>query len=376
MSIHSVEHWRQESLPQSRVVFEELRRDLENKIPNSPSQAESRMLAPAESTRRINMYFNMLVPLINIHIRAATKFWLDYTIGDILFYGQTDSLTRNTHSERGQAGLRIGSQSIAFVAVSDGQQQLENTLFGNESIRLPTFHSLVELSNKQLNVLASLERISISLTADVLDSVLAVQSRFEHDIDELLSVLAKRKARKAGSAGAVNLESEMFREIGTPWKAQVALRGINLSLKGPLATQSIGADLVGVYVQQDIGDEGKTTFWDVKASNLALSLAQRTGYASPSLSILGEAAKFDRNYRLAYFVLDVEAGNTVSEVSELPSLVDNKEASHLHINLAKLHAVMQTAAIEALDDLIEHCKFLFYTYVLGVYLIMYSDSHD
>ena len=305
---------------------------------------------------------NLAIPLVTCHIRAAQKLWLDYSVGEILLHARTHLL--GTQLKESEAGLRIGDQSVSFIAVSDSERLGEPLPFGGDSIKLPAFHGSVGYSNQELEVLASLERISVILTVDVLDSALAVQNRFEQDIDELLSVLSKRKAAKSAKgemsatpAGVLADKQEPPRL--TKWKAQLALQGLNLGLRGPLSTQYIGADLVDGFIRQDLAGGIQETRWEVSASNLALSLAQQTSVSSPRLPLAGSTGStstFDRSYRLAYFVLDVHAGNQVSYISELPQITENKDASHLHLRIPKLHAVMQTAAIEALDELIEHCK--------------------
>lgn len=346
----SIDNWKADALPQSRIAFDELRRDLETARPAIVASKTSATKPILELPAKLRIRANLLLPLVNFHIRAASKFWLDYTISDILLEG--NSSPGKQHAADVSAGLRIGAQTVAFVAVNEAAKQGEAAPFEGQTIKLPAFSGRAKLRNRHVEVIASLERINITLTADTLDSVLAVQSRFEQDIDELLLVVTQRKARK-------DEPTDLERKLVSPtspstftWNAQMALRGLNLGLKGPSATQYIGADLVEGYVSQmDPSVPSKIT-WEANALNLGASLARRS---SPSRFGRSQASQSDRDFRLAYFLLDVQAGNTVTEITELPQLGDSTDASHLHIRLPKIHAVMQTATIETLDELIEHC---------------------
>lgn len=259
--------------------------------------------------------------------------------------------------------LSVGAQAIHFIAVNDPRLQGQDPPFGGESVHIPAVLTSLKYDGTAVKILISLERIALIITAGILDSALTVQKRFEHDIDEILTVFAQHKAKRKTVEGASSaVQNSKWTTLN--WSGQVLLRGLNLGLRGPLSTQYIGADLVDGYVTHMPKQGGicNKTRWEVQASNLALSLSQESsaGDTLPGLNAASNAS-FDRTYRLAYFVLDVHAGNRVAEVEELKELTqsdfkEDEQTSHLHVKVAKIHAVMRTAAIEALDDLLEHCK--------------------
>lgn len=346
-------------MPQSKIAFEALRRDVECQQvehANASSAEVSRHMAQKPSKLQISVYLHM--PIINFHIRAAQKFWLDYSIGRMTLHG--DAVLDGGSLSHAQAALKLDSQSLHFIAVNDPSLQGEGAPFGGESIHFPAILISGEYNGSEVKVLASLERIALTLTASILDSALTVQKRFEHDIDEILAVFTKHKAKKRTDKPP----SDPISRVATlKWSGNVILRGLNLGLRGPLSTQYIGADLVDGHISHAPGRDRADTHWEVRASNLALSLAQEAGEDNVGLSVDdAREASFDRTYRLAYFVLDIQAGNRVAEVEELKELTKSdlkgdNQTSHLHIKVAKIHAVMRTAAIEALDDLLEHCKY-------------------
>lgn len=349
---NSIEQWRAESLPQSKIAFEALRRDVEHQtteLAGAQPAKESHRITSNESRLRVSVFLHM--PVINFHIRAAQKFWLDYHIGRMALHW--DGTLKDSNIVHAQSALKLESQALHFIAVNDPSLQGEGAPFGGESIHFPAILVAVKYDGATLEVLASLERIALTITASILDSALTVQKRFEHDIDEILAVFAQHKAKRR--AAEVRPVAEPISRLKTlKWSGQVILRGLNLGLRGPLSTQYIGADFVDGHISHIPGEQRSDTHWEVNASNLALSLAQEASEKSTD-------ASFDRTYRLAYFVLDIQAGNRVAEVEELKELTksdlkNDHQTSHLHIKVAKTHAVMRTAAIEALDDLLDHCK--------------------
>lgn len=312
------------------------------------------------ASSKLHLSLHLHLPVLSFHIRAAQKFWLDYSIGRMALHG--DGQVSNSEMSRAQCTLSLQSQTVDFIAVNDPRLQGEGAPFGGESIHFPAVLASVKYDGKEVKALATLERIAVTVTAGVLDSVFTVQKRFEHDIDEILSVFAKHKTKRK-QAGAKQLEPlPLTEQRSLRWSGQLVLRGLNVGLKGPLSTQYIGADLVDGYVSHIPGEGQADTRWELHASNLALSLAQETAEDQITGAVHGiRKSSFDRTYRLAYFVLDIQAGNRVAEVEELKELtgeelIKDAQASHLHIKVGKVHAVMQTAAIEALDKLLEHCK--------------------
>lgn len=351
---YSIEQWREDSLPQSKIAFEALRRDVEQQhAVHAEILEHGRPRAPGERLQiRASAYLHM--PIVDFHIRAAQKFWLDYSIGGMALHG--GGLFDGGDLVRSECALSLQSQAVNFIAVNDSRLQGEGAPFGGESIHFPAVLVSAKYTGQVVEILASLERIALTLTAGILDSALTVQKRFEHDIDEILAVFTKHKTKRKSTEMNEQIQPE-FDVALLKWSGHLILRGLNLGLKGPLSTQFIGADLVDGYISHTPGEECGETQWEARASNLALSLAQD----AVDNHTRATASAFDRTYRLAYFVLDIQAGNRVAEVEELKELTNSDlggdaQTSHLHIKVAKTHAVMQTAAIEALDDLLEHCK--------------------
>lgn len=342
------------------MAFEALRRDVEREDFALAPTAHSR-LRTGENGKpsKLHLSLHVHMPVLNFHIRAAQKFWLDYSIGALALHG--DGTLSGQELVQAQSTLNLRSQTVDFIAVNDPRLQGESAPFGGESIHFPAILASVSYGEGAVRSLVTLERIAVTVTAGILDSVFTVQKRFEHDIDELLTVFAKHKGKRKHQDEQD--ETPLPRKLtALKCSAQLILRGLNLGLKGPQSTQYIGADLIDGYISHNPAAEQAETHWEAHVSNLALSLAQDvTSQAAQSPVPTEKTTVFDRSYRLAYFVLDVHAGNRVTEVEELKELTRRElqgesQTSHLHIKVAKVHAVMQTAAIEALDGLLEHCK--------------------
>lgn len=357
------------------MVFEELKRDLENPkvetVTSSRASTQSRIEAPSAFT----ISLELLMPVVHYHIRAAQAFWLNYKVNDLLVtsHAQVD----RWNVVQASTGTRIGSQLVESIAVATtadaggtiNEDKGRPRARDPEMLHLPfpAFIAQVDYAKGHYEVLASLDRMDITIDTRTVDRALAIQTYLESDIDEVLLLVARLKnmrTRRATESGDSSVQVDAIPPIQamtpTPratWRARLALRGLNLGLKAVRHTQFFGAELVDGFILQNTVQGEANTLWEINAQNLAAWLEQHSKSAGKDyLATRQKSVTFDRNYRIAYFVLDTRAGNTVTEVSELPPIADGQDVVHFHIQMPKVHAVMQTAAIDGLDEVFEHCE--------------------
>lgn len=353
--LRSLEQWSAESLPESRLAFEELRRDLERARDSAEVPSASQEKTPS-IPGRLKLTIHMAIPIVNCHVRAAQKFWLIYTMGDVFAHSST--ILHESSVQQGDLSLRLAAQSMAFHPVAEAQPPGEASSSPIADIPLPSILVALSSDGSAVDTTAIFDRIALTVTADILDKLLAVVNRFEQDIDEILAFFVERKRVKTSETPRQDAKSA---RVVPPWTGHLILRGVNIGLRGILSTQYIGADTVEGRIEHSNRDGLSSTVWDVTAANLALSLAHDSVDRGRGHIGADTSGNFERAYRLAYFVLDMKLGNRQSEVVEMRELIkqeltQSSEVSHLHVTVSKVHAVMQAAAIEALDDLLEHCE--------------------
>ena len=342
-----METWRTESLPHTKVEFDELRRDLEME-PRVAVLTQTPAVSPALPSKRLAVSANLAFPRLSIRLRINRHLWLGFTLVKLLAY--CDGMIEGGAPSKGRAGLSIQKEAITFSPTQVDPLGQSPVLEENH-IHLPALHTSLKLLDGQATALASLESVSFVLTVAILDKIIVGVKLIEHDVEGLLALFARLGRQK--KSAAVATESRLFPGV-TLWRADLAIRGLNVGLQGPTATQYVGADLVEAHVSQDASAADSSIAWTASGINLALSLAQETHYADASSGAAKDKRQFDRSYRLAFFMLDLHASNKYVQLTQLPVVGDHDLASHLHLNIAKLHAVMQTPAIEVLDDLIDH----------------------
>jgi hypothetical protein len=350
-----LEDWRSEELPKSRVLFDELKRDLN--VRDTPSG--ERGLAPATtSIASFNAWFksasvdaNLHMPLASFRTRAMPSLWLEYTLKDTQLFAHSKPSGTPARSVAVDAGLQIASQMVQFKpALSEAGQPLPTE--EGQTIAFPTVRiSARTAESGKLHISSTIAAVTIKLSASVIDNVLAVQARFGHEIDELLGVLAAKRAKRSLQPGASEKPADRSLFSRMPWEASMALQGFKILVESPASVQYLEADLLNGIVEHGTDAvELSSLVWELSVTNLALSVAQRS-----SLSSTHDMPTFSNHkYRLAYFTTDFNVSNKEQALSELTALNSQDKTAHLHVRVAKVHAVMQSGAIDALGELIDH----------------------
>ncbi|GAA5960722.1 hypothetical protein JCM21900_000512 [Sporobolomyces salmonicolor] len=361
-----VENWKISSLPVYDSLLTELRQGLDDSASTNEDEDEkesstsSQPPVPSQPFASTQFRAQLMVPLISLEIQAIPSLKAGYSVQHLSAYAHSSGTPQQDHTfGEIAAGLHIGSQTVRFIpllAATAGAPVLPSeTAFDLPVIRLKA--RVDGLPARRVTALAAVDSVSVRLTASILDHILTVQEHFGNDLDEFLRVLRSKKAAQAAgqprlSTPAPSISKPATTAAAIEWDARIALRGFKVALEGPQATQWVEAELIEALASSTGETASQRLHWQASVQNLALSLAQRAPEdTSPTL---GSAS--DRRYRLAFFRLDLSAGNAVISLPELPSLSSSIDADtpHLHIRLPRIHAVMQPIAIEALGDLVDH----------------------
>lgn len=354
---HFVESWREGSLPQSKADFNELRRDFErDRVAGLSTAPPQKALAPVYPSN-ISFSFHLAFPGTVIRIRVSKQMWLALTISDMLLHGQASVKAGNFDS--GKGGLSVRQSRVRFAPVSN----TATSTFSEKQIILPAIHSSLHAAAGHSVALIGIGRVDFVVTMAFLDTILTGLSLIGHDLDGLLHLITKLS--KQSDRTSISAQRKGVFPLLANWQAQLAVRGLNVGLRGPSATQYVSADLVQARVARQTSGQTGALAWQATIVNLALSLVQETNFniAGPRLS--KHESVFDRSYRLAFFLLDVDASNKNIQLDQLSAVRDVEGADHLHVEVKKVHAVMQAAAVEALDDLIDHGESCFWVHMSG-----------
>ena len=341
-----------DALPTTKLAFDELKRDLDLVPPVVASP-----ITPSVPLRNWNIQFNTHVSAFAVHIRAARHFWLVYAVDKTTLYAMAAISGSDVHLRN--AGVSIGSQKLS----ADGAPTAGTTAVSHsrgDLLVLPRLQMALDKPGATAAVVGSLDTVRTTITTDIIGTLTGAIVRFEKDLDEILLVVNKHK----GKANVATADRDSGSAVVTcPWSVRAVLKGMQIGFKAAHSTQYIGTDVVKIALQNraqaapDPAGKVMDLVWDVSATELALSLVQDAAQTLVRSTGRRHALPSDQSARaLAHFALDAHAGNTVLAVSELPPLAQAENASHLHVRVTKVHAVMHPAAIEHLESFFAHCK--------------------
>ncbi|ORY77194.1 hypothetical protein BCR35DRAFT_353168 [Leucosporidium creatinivorum] len=359
-----VEKWKTSALPEYDSLLTELRLTVEEahppvaKVvaspnPSAPPGPIQRLIAEAHLSAQV------IVPLFSLEVQAIPTLKIGYSVDHFSMHASS-SQAPQPGAVLGaiDVGLHVGAQTVRFIPVTDAGGRT-STLPAETAFHLPVVRLGAQLDGfpcRRVQLLATVDSVSVKLTADIIDNILTVQQHFGKDVDELLDVIKARRARQAELLGGAEEEptpevaqSTQSAPVLIAWDARVALRGFKVGIEGPQATQWIEAALLEGHANSTTLSSAQVLHWQASVQNLALSLAQR----HPDDASKGPT---DRRYRLAFFRLDLSASNAVINLPELPpaSVYGDNRTPHLHLRLPRVHAVIQPSAIEALGDLVDY----------------------
>lgn len=312
--------------------------------PTSPSLTDL-ILAKA------HLQIQVAIPLISFAVQAIPTLRAGYSIRDFSAHAETSGSPSNGSVFGAiETGIHIGAQTIRFTPVAEAQDQLLllpiETVFDLPVVRMKAHLNGVPC--ERILVLATIDSVLIKLTAAVIDHILTIQNHFGRDLDDLFSALSEKRAQQAADLPVNPLATaDGVQREPLAWDVRVALRGVRIAVEGPQATQWVEAELLEGHASSSAASASQRLHWQSSVQNLALSLAQRTTQ---------DLVNLDRRYRLAFFRLDLTAGNAAINLPELPavSAYGDHQTPHLHFRLPRIHAVIQPAAIVALGDLLEY----------------------
>ncbi|KAG8827640.1 hypothetical protein FRC19_001885 [Serendipita sp. 401] len=267
------------------------------------------------------------IAVTEIRLHAVLGVWLVWSIDNL---GLVVDGNQSIGSANPQARLvlRIASQALGLETWQDPDDP--KSLLEEHSFKFPfpPAQLSARLVGSTLQCRGTFELFEIVLNANAIDAfVRASRQLASSDLDRIFTVLRRNERSNIEMrTEAPSPINSKFNEVRL--EAQFLLSGVRLVLEGE-------SSLCFFDIKNVFGEGTGANTWGFKVSDVSFSLAPK-GAAS--------IKDFDRKYRLAYMVLDLEVTSSFSE--EL-------DAISLDISVDKVHAVLQAAALAVLGDLID-----------------------
>lgn len=274
----------------------------------------------------LGIEFQSNVTDAEIRLHAVLGVWLVWQVKNsgIVLEGTKSTASAIPH---GKAVLRVTSQALALETWQDPHDA--STILKEHSFifPFPPMQVSVLLANNTLRCRGTFELFEVVLNANAIDAfVRASRQLASSDIERIFSIV-----RRPGESAPVSQSSfpsptrSSLEDIRI--EAQFILSGLRLVLEGE-------SSLCLLDIGNVLGEGSGMNTWGFRVSDISFSLAPKHA---------GSILDFDRRSRLAYMVFDMK----------VLSFLDKNLTNVLDVQVDKVHAVLQAAALVVLGDLVD-----------------------
>lgn len=276
----------------------------------------------------LNLDIQVNIALVEVRLHAVLGVWFVWQVGDfgIAGYG---SVSDNSEHTRGDLAIRINSQALALETWKDPDDPTTILSDFSFTFPFPPLHVSGRIRDNLVKCRGTFELFEILLNANAVDAfVRASRQLASSDLDRLFTLFQRSQSAMPTTA-RVRTQS-LVQPVSNPidLRAQFLLSGFRLVLEGE-------SSLCFFDVKDVSGYASGSQAWRFKVSDVSFSLAPKAAAST---------SDFDRRYRLAYMVFDLE---TISSVDP------DTGTQSLEFNIDKVHAVLQAAALGVIGDLVD-----------------------
>ncbi|KZO94333.1 hypothetical protein CALVIDRAFT_517511 [Calocera viscosa TUFC12733] len=337
-----VEDWRAEYIPTYHSMIRGIIAELEN---DDTSEVPTQDTKVWFDLSRMKLYGQAAVDTIAVNLRVLPSTWFSWEYHGTFVFTKTVKGLEPAFGLSGglDYGVRLESQTIRLVQANASFNEGLPTSAPLITLELPSFDFSGNYSRSIIQSLAVVGYFSIKLTAQVMDDVLVIPTKFSKDVNEILDVISesrKKQARKERSPTSPTRRETLGREP-LLYSVRFMMQGFEVGVEAPSSTQFVQATKLEGYVTNRTL---RGLRWNVSLTDLMLSLAHTNLTTTPQDST-------KNRYRSAYMTIDLEASNSPPKAAFGKN---DPGTDSVVVIVQKIHAVMQAAAIGELGDLLDH----------------------
>ncbi|KIY46774.1 hypothetical protein FISHEDRAFT_46624 [Fistulina hepatica ATCC 64428] len=315
-----VQEWRADFLPGFEAAAHAFMKELHERRSLSPKPRSPPAQHFYSSNWQVNGEINACV--ISLHIMLGT--WLSAAVHGIVVSAYSPRAAPTLSSR--VFGIKLGSEVFTVSSKPSIQDADPNARL---KLTLPSVSLQGHVSATDVHTFVLIETLDLKFKPSYWDTLLVVQQKFDKDFNDLLDLIHTTKSTQPAPVATPPNVSNPSRN----YTVSLKMRGFRIGLESAASILYFECeDIHGCITTKN------TMSWDFALSDLALSLASRSSFASDN-SLL------DRTLRSAFFIIDIRVRGGDGDSESLSKI--------LEVKVPKIHAVMQPSSIGELGDFTE-----------------------
>lgn len=385
-----VESWQAEQASRFQFLFQNLVKEWEDQRreqgPSSTAMEYDRSVTnqPAvTNTKKMDLKLQFLLNEFLIQADLLPSLSAEYNILNFfVMVNETHQKSLPVH----MYSFQLSKQVIRLITKDSKNTLKEDTI---NTFSIPGIHStgslksevVKDVNQKKLRSLISVAKISMSLDASLIDSILTAQSLLGNEISELIDVLSYSKPKKELATQSVASVNKSTGNHIFKYSVDVSLEGLSISASSPSAICIFASNLLEASLSNDSTTDKSTTesfnqlTWKLQARNFSLSLDHNIAENIDDDPYLSEAG-YRRNC-LAYILIDFCLQNYLpicstencSRYTHIHKL--DKKPQSIFVDISRIQTVMQPIALGKLAEM-----YIYYDSELRKKKMMKKDEID
>lgn len=337
---------------------------------NATPTATSNPLIP---TKKMDIKLQFLLNEFSIQADLLPSLSFEYSILDFFI------MVNETHHKSAPIHMyafQLSKQVVHLITKDDKKHKHNNS---SSAFSIPGIRSTGSIKNElvkgvlqiKLRSMISIDLISMSLDASLIDSLLTAQSLVGNEVSELVEVLSYSKNK---NPPIIPLNETPISPVSPSrvfkYCIDISLDGLQVSASSPSALGMFSSNLLEASISNDNLDGQEATdqlSWKLQARNFSLSLVHNTVEDIDDTLINKEDAVYQRNC-LAYILVDFSVQNYLPTCTTVNcqkgthahACDNNKQTGALFIDFSRIQTVMQPIALGKLAEM-----YIYYDAELG-----------
>ncbi|KZT11041.1 uncharacterized protein LAESUDRAFT_741340 [Laetiporus sulphureus 93-53] len=315
-----LQEWRADYLPGMYSAFQDLLSEL-----HEERQDASPHVANVNQQSLPDIHLHLSTTTVRVTLQVMLGVWLSWDIQRTLLY-VTSSLDAHRKKNR-TFGIQMGPHTVA-VTTQDNHAKGRALYKARVELQLPRVSVTGNYGDEAIRLVSLVDFVQIMVEPSDLDTLISLGQKSGQDYNDFMHLVGETHQGNPADTSQL-IEERRHMKL----HASFRMKGFRVGVQGHSSVVLLECDNIGGGI-----DDVASLAWQVKLSDLALSLASLSSYRVSS----------DKGHRSAFVTIDFEA-----DMKRGSSQSSNER---LEVAIIKAHAVMQPTSIGELSDFIDELQ--------------------